>query len=195
MTTPNPQIANPYASPATMEWTFDSDMMLSNPIASQQQRRFNDETSLKQNTLCLTGLFSLIAVTVDLNAFTAASPQPDHVLTTMAIMSTLVAAASIVVNFGVRRFASWSRTPLTILALMALPLVPIGSVFGLLIIKTLHLRNPPKLLTREYEQIVRATPELSDRTSFLTWFAVLLLITLAISMVFLAQIPELRHPR
>ncbi len=196
MTAPLPQIANPYASPATVDWTSGADAVLSNTTADPRARRINAEVSLKQNMLCLVGMFSLLAVVSDFDVLITAAPEPDYVRTAMEIVFTFLATASIVVNFGVRRFASWTRLPLTLLAFMSLPLVPVGSVFGLLILKTLHLGKTPRLLTQEYEQIVRATPHLNQRTSFLTWFGVILLIILAISIVYLAQIPaELRHPR
>lgn len=196
MTAPYPDIVNPYASPATVESASDSDAVPSNTIADQRKRNLNAEASLKQNTLCLVGLFSLLAVVIVWDAVTRNSAQPDYIATAMAVISTFVAAASIVVNFGVRRFASWSRIPLTIMAFMSLPLVPVGSVFAILILTTLHPRKPPRLLTQEYEQIVRATPDLNERTSTLTWFAIILLVILAGSMVLIAQIPpEFRHPR
>jgi uncharacterized membrane protein len=196
MTVPEPPTVNPYASPSTVGSTSDPVVVLSSTSSDRRPRRIQDEASLKQNTLCLVGIFSSIAAVMNLMAFSPGSGQPDAALIAMAIMSTFVAVASIVVNFGIRRFASWSRIPLTILAFMSLPIMPLGSAFGILILKTLHLGKPPGLLTPEYEQIVRATPEPKDRTSTLTWLGIILLIVLAIATVLVAQIPpELRQPR
>ena len=102
----------------------------------------------------------------------------------------------IAINWGVRRFASWSRIPLTILALVGLAAFPIGTVFGGLILRAFCSPRQPKLLSKKYERIVKATPEMNDPTSAATWLFVFLLIVLVLAILLVSQIPpEIRHTR
>ena len=68
--------------------------------------------------------------------------------------------------------------------------------FGRSTLRLLWANKTPKLLSPEYEFLVRRTGSLNERTSFMTWFAVVLICLIIVSVIVIAQLPrELRHMR
>ena len=186
--------ANPYAPPLTVGPADDLPPNAPSHAARIREQCRTREAGLKQKTLCLVGFFVLFSVVANLGAFGLLGPAT--MMVPLAVISTIAASAGIAINWGVRRFASWSRIPLIILAIVGLAAFPIGTVFGGLILLELYSPRQPKLLSKEYERIVKATLEMNDRTSGATWLVVFLLIVLVLAILLVSQIPpEIRHSR
>jgi hypothetical protein len=155
--------------------------------------RLKDEVALKQYALSITGGYVLLSAVGLVAAFSPTPPGQTKFILTMAAVFSLAAFASIVTNFGVRRSASWSRRPLIVLCYLVLP-VPVLRAFGRSTLRLLRANKTPKLLSPEYEFLLRRTGSLNERTSFMTWFAIVLICLIIVSVIVIAQLPrELRH--
>jgi hypothetical protein len=155
--------------------------------------RLKDETALKQYVLSLTGGYVLLSVVSLMAALTPTSPRQTNIILIMAAIFSSAALVSILTNYGVRRSASWSRRPLIVLCYLILP-VPVFRAFGQSTLRMLRANKSPRLLSPEYEFLVRRTGSLNDRTSFLTWFVIVLICLIIVSVIVIAQLPrELRH--
>lgn len=190
--TPQP---NPYASPLT----GDSPMVQATPVGTAQEthirrQRRGIEAGLRQNTLCLVGIYVLLSAVAIVSTLGWWGAQPSIVSYASAISFTLASLTGIAVLWGVNRSAAWARLPLTMMAICGLLLFPLGTIFAALILITLHVRAQPRLLSEEYERIVRATPEMNARMSVMGYVAMLLLVVLGVSIVIVSQFPpEIRR--
>jgi hypothetical protein len=155
--------------------------------------RLKDEAALNQYVLSLTGGYVLLSAVSLMAALSPMPPRQPEVMRIMATVFTSAAFASILTNFGVRRSASWSRRPLIVLCYLVLP-VPVLRTFGRCTLQLLRANKMPRLLSSEYEFLVRRTESLNERTSFMTWFAIVLICLIIVSVIAIAQLPrELRH--
>jgi hypothetical protein len=169
-------------------------MRLSHEEADRiRSARRDDEAALRQYVLSLTGVHVLLSATSLMFAFSPMPPHQTAAVWIMASVFTSAAVASIFTNYGVRRSASWSRRPLIILCYLIRPL-PVLGTFGRCALRLLQADKTPRLLSREHELLVRRTRGLNDRTSFMTWVAIVLICLIVISLIVIAQLPpEVRH--
>jgi hypothetical protein len=83
-----------------------------------------------------------------------------------------------------------------VLCCLALPIWPFGTSFALAILRQIRKGEHPRLLSREYESLVRRTDRLNQRTSIMTWIALALICLLIVLVIVIAQWPaEMRHLR
>lgn len=193
-----PTAENPYAAPRGDARALTEPIALPDDFYQIRQRRLSIEESVKQHCLLLVGLMQLMGAVAGVAVFNMAQTGRTPTILEAGLASVLVVAAvlAFVTMWGVLWFAPWARKPLIALAVLALPLFPLGTGLGVDILTKLYGYGEPKFFTREYQAIRQATPELNKRTSFMTWLGVFLLIVLAISIVFISQIPpEFRRTR
>ncbi|MCE9555054.1 MAG: hypothetical protein K8T91_17010 [Planctomycetes bacterium] len=188
---------NPYASPASVEQPPEAQSVTR--IRARQLRAANAgaERNLRQLILCLGGGYLVMAVVSYSASFSLLGPTPPHrYYLAMAIVYTLAMTATLVIGFGARRLAAWARKPLTVHCGLGLFLFPIGTMFSLPILWILYMRPKPRLLTPEYEQIVRDSGEPpGGRTSLTTWIGFALIIVLIVSLIAISLLPpEYRRP-
>ena len=155
------------------------------------------ERALRQNLLALEGVYFLmvgVGVMVELG-------RPDSELTYILIHWAFMGffgaltLAGLPIMFGAFRQRSWSRRPLILLCIPGLVLFPLGSAFAIGILADLFSGRSPRLLTVGHERAARDTPELSPRTSFLSWVGLVLIIILIGSMILISNLPpEYRRP-
>ena len=100
----------------------------------------------------------------------------------VAFVSPFVAIASMPTAWGAIKFKANYRLPVTILAGLALPLFPIGTVIAFGLLRLMYFGSQPQLLTLEHEQLVQATPELTPRTSSTTKVIAILIVLLLVIM-------------
>jgi hypothetical protein len=84
----------------------------------------------------------------------------------------------------------WAWRPVMALALMMLPLFPVGWLATLMILSNLLAGPSPKLLTPEYQYVVRHTPHLTPRTAFITWVVLTLFVAFVIVVIIAAQVAD-----
>jgi len=189
--------SNPYASPATVEQPPEAQSV--SRIRARQIRAANSgaERSLRQLVLCLGGGYLLLAGVSYTTLFAGIGPnsqQPFYLA--LGVTSTLALVSTLIIGFGARRLAAWSRRPLTVLCGLGLFLFPLGTILSLPILWILYVRRPPRLLTPEYEQIVRESGDPpGGRTSMTTWIGLVLFVVLIVSMFVISMLPpEFRRP-
>jgi len=188
---------NPYAAPITVEPVPEAQSVTR--IQARQIRAANAgaERGLRQLVLCLGGGYLLMAGVSYTAAFVGMGATFQHpYYLAMGTVYTLALAATLIIGFGARRLAAWSRRPLTVLCGLGLLLFPLGTILSLPILWILYVGRPPRLLTPEFEQIVRdsADPP-GGRTSVVTWIGVALFVILVVSMIVVGMLPpEYRQP-
>ncbi|MCM2369479.1 hypothetical protein [Aporhodopirellula aestuarii] len=158
------------------------------------------EIALKRSVLLLLALSLIITLVAFVVPFQAANANVPWLVIFFRVQSGIVTAVCFLVAWGVRRGAAWSRVPLQVLAYLCFPLFPIGTALGARILYLLMPGSEPRLLTTEYEQIVRvAGPmKLQDESHIrsVRWIAFMLAcVVLIIGLVYLISlIPEdIRH--
>ena len=192
---------NPYKSPSTpLPPTSSSADEPTTPLAAAERirsERLGAERALKQNVLCCVGVFVLLSVTMLIASYShQCSPRQKCIEIEMSCVLSAAALAGGCIYWGVRRLAAWSRVPLVVLCFLSLVLFPVGTVFGLLILMRVLVRRPPRLLSHEYEAIVRQTRHMDERTSLLAWVGLALIVILVIAVILIAQLPpEMRQGR
>jgi hypothetical protein len=184
---------NPYATSSISEPKPDRVVA---DAASTRESRKGEEANLKQDALCLVGNLVLLAAVQGVFVF---QPQPSAqraLMIGLAVVTGCAALSGIVVYRGVRKLASWSRKPLAILASISLLAFPLGTAFGVSVLLNIYSNRKPRLLSNEYEAIVRCTREMDDRTSKMTRLIVVLPILLLFAVIFAILVrPEHHHQR
>jgi len=156
--------------------------------------RLQAEAALKQYALALTGLYVLMSAAFVVALFVPMPPLQKSFVKVLAASLGALAAGSVVVNWGVRRLAAWTRIPLLVLCMLARLIPHFGRVVAREILREIQRGPQPRLLSREYECIVEQTSHMTERTSVLTWIALALICLLVALAVVIARLPpEVRH--
>ncbi|MDA8016786.1 MAG: hypothetical protein MPN21_04990 [Thermoanaerobaculia bacterium] len=83
---------------------------------------------------------------------------------------------SVWIGRGLRNLDPKIRTILTILMIIGLLGVPMGTLFGSYVLYLLHSAKGKRILTEEYQRIVEQTPDLEYETPLWLWFLLVLLV-------------------
>ena len=167
-------------------------------VSAQEIRkeRCSAEAGFKQKVLALVGLFFVLCVAINAHIIVSWAEGTHGAYIAMSLLITPCALAGIVVVWGLRKWSAWVRKPLTAMSVVGLMLIPFGTILGLLILTAMYAGDEPRLLSREYQAIVGAAPQPKERTSFMTWLILGLLVVLIVSLFIVANLPpELRRPR
>ena len=81
-----------------------------------------------------------------------------------------------VMGRALRRLKRWVKIPVTILSVLGLLNIPIGTLISGYILWLLHSEKGKMVFSEEYAEIVEATPEVKYKTSILVWILLGLLI-------------------
>jgi hypothetical protein len=187
---------NPFASPLHGGKDAIAEPPAIRNARAMRSARLPLETDLKQNVLALLGVFVVMSAVCATMICSPESEAYDDVGIGLGAVMGVCTWLLLTILWSVRRMSAWTRRPLMIVAFVGVLLFPIGTAFAVNILRLLAKGPAPRLLSREYEQVVRQTPELNVRTSFLSWVGLILLCVLALAMYFVSQMPpELRRPR
>jgi hypothetical protein len=156
------------------------------------------EFALKRTVFLLLALSLVITLVVFVVPFNVANEQGSWYVFFFRVQTILVTAVCCLLAWGVRRLAAWSRLPLQVLAALSLLLFPLGTVLGARILYLLTTGPEPRLLTPEYEQIVRnAGPmklQKSSRIRPFIWVVLALIVLIIVLIGLISLIPEeFRH--
>jgi len=160
--------------------------------------RLPAEAALRRTVLLLLAVSLVVTLVAFVVPFNVTSEQGSWYVFFFRVQTVLVTAVCCLTAWGVRRLAAWSRIPLQALSALCLPLFPIGTAMGARILHLLATGPEPRLLTPDYERIVRIAGPMKIQSSarirpFL-WF-VLALIVLIIGLVWLISMSAVSSVR
>ena len=172
----NDKEANPYQAPR-------ADIT---PRLSEQEKErlahLRHETAIRS-----IGLFFYLAV-----IFTAPSAigfsmrlsfdhSPESIL--LALSLILLTAILFITAYRLRRLDFRAKLPATVIALLLLIMVPIGTILGLFILYALHCKKGRRILSEDYRDILSATPDMPNQAPGIMWFFLLLIFILILAAV------------
>lgn len=94
---------------------------------------------------------------------------------------------TIFVGHAIRQFKGWARTASTVMSVIGLLGIPIGTLINGYILYLLHCAKGKRIFAPDYPAIVAATPTVKYRTSIVVWI-VLGLLVLVIAAAILASL-------
>jgi hypothetical protein len=174
-------VNNPYQAPETNIIPEDSE---------QQKIRLEHlghEASIKSVGM----IFYLIAIPLGLSAASYAfiinvgGRAGEMLLAVALIVLTLILIWTAV---QLRRLNPGARIPATLFSIVGLAGFPIVTVIGLYSLYVIHCKKGRTILSGDYQQIVRATPELRYRTPAIIWIGMILLLLLIATAIILPSI-------
>lgn len=83
---------------------------------------------------------------------------------------------AIFVARGIRQLKSWARTTATVLSIIGLLGIPVGTIINGYILYLLHSAKGKRIFAPDYAAIVAATPFVKYRTSLVVWIVLGLLV-------------------
>lgn len=189
---------NPFASPASVEHPPEAESVAKIQAVQIRLANAGAERGLRQWMICLCGGYLLMggfSLMMWTDKSVPASQQQTSLIMAFVHLTALIIA--IAIGMGVWRLKAWARLPLTLLCVVSLLLLfPIGLVVSPPLLWILYARRGVRLLTPEYQLIVRDSGEPpGGRTSGMTWVGVVLLLILIISEIVIRLLPpEFRRP-
>lgn len=181
---------NPYAPPRTR---VDD---VSGPVSEAEAVRrehIKHEASVRSiGTLYyLGGAFMIIGavvlLTVALGARGDGSP-PIVLATVFVILYAALGVLSIFVARGIRQLKSWARTVATVLSIIGLLGVPVGTIINAYFLYLLHSSKGKRIFAPDYAAIVAATPFVKYRTSIVVWIVLGLLVLAVVGVAIMGAI-------
>lgn len=166
-------IINPYAPPvATVE---EADV--GGDAERIRREHLNVETNLKSfGLLQLFGGVVAVPGSMLLLVMAAAGEELDAEGLLVAIALLVMGTLSLVSGFLLRKLSPSARVPATIVAVLGLLQVPVGTLINGWLLSLLHGPKGRRVLTDEYQQIILRTPHVKYRTSPVVWVVLALLI-------------------
>ena len=100
----------------------------------------------------------------------------DVFMLVFAIVYVVLGVITIVVGRGYRKLKRWVRIPGTILAVLGLLSIPIGTLINGYVLYLLHSEKGRTVFSEVYQDIREATPEVVYRSSKMAWIILALLL-------------------
>lgn len=172
---------NPYAPPKASIAPGG----VATPEAAERIRRelLTHETSLRGiGSLYLLGAFTngLAAVGMIAMAAFESSSETSPGLLGFSVVYGLMTWLFYYLGMGLRRLDAKVRTGVTILAVIGLLFIPIGTLINGYILYLLHSGKGKRVMTPEYQAVFAQTPHIKYRTPVLLIILLVLIIVLAI---------------
>jgi hypothetical protein len=180
---PQSESENPYQSPMLADANLEPESTVPSAAEPIRSEHLETELILKQHALSVLGVVASLSAFVVVVLCLPQRTYPRLFLIPAAVLGTTATVTGAIACLGLRRFAAWSRWPLTILACSGLWLFPLGTAFGIQVLISVYLSKPPRLLSNKYEDIVKQTPHMTPRTSVLTWDELVLLILIVLTLI------------
>jgi MFS family permease len=180
---------NPYASPTTAPEELL--VALAEDPAVLRRQHVLHERGLRQGIGMATGIATIAPALL-------ASLAHER-LPLWGLVATAVCLGGAGLIFGLYCFVGavcnhpWAWRPVMVLALVMLPLFPVGTMATFMILSNLLAGPKPKLLSREYQYVVEQTPHLTPRTHVITWLVLVLFMAFVISVILVASLSQDLH--
>ena len=177
-----PQSVNPYAAPiAELEVALGHE-----DVSDAEQIRnthLKHEASVKSiGTLyyIAAGLLLLVCLTMTVTAVSEANRDELPLAILLIGCCAVIMVLSFVLGRGLRRLAPWVKIPVTLLCVVGLTSVPVGTIVNAYILYLLHCQKGKTVLSTDYQNVIGQTPHIKYKTSRLVIaVAVILLVALA----------------
>jgi len=165
-------------------------------VEAQRMQHLNHEASVKSIGVLffVGGLLGLVLgatwtlVGVGAIASSAlANKQPEIVILilVLGILALALSAALLVIAFGIRELAPWSRIPASILAGIGLLVFPLGTLLNAYLLHLLLSAKGTTVFSPEYKNVIAQTKHIKHKTSIIVWiFLGLLIAVVTLSIVF-----------
>jgi hypothetical protein len=163
---------NPYLAPKANV----DDASASAEFENIRREHLSQEASIKSIGL----LHYLSSVFLGLGAVAAmvgqVSGTVDTAATGILMLLAALAVGLFVVGRGLRRLQPWVRIPATIVSVLGLAGVPLGTLISLYALWLIHSRKGRLVLSPEYSEILEATPHIKYRTPIWVWIVLAVLV-------------------
>jgi hypothetical protein len=111
-----------------------------------------------------------------LAASSVAPGQETGMIIGLALGYLAIAALSIIVGLGIRRFRPWARMTSIVLSAIGLLGFPIGTLINCYILYLMLAAKGRRIFAADYPDIVAATPHIKYKTSIVVWVALGILV-------------------
>ncbi len=173
---------NPYAPPK-------ASIAPAGAAAPEDAERIRRELLTHETSIRGVGLLYLLGTvtpglaTVAMFFMAVAEPsiQSSPVFLGFGVVYGLVAWLFYYLGRGLRRLNPRVRTGATILAVLGLLLIPIGTLINGYVLYLLHSQKGKRVMTPEYQAVVAQTPHIKYRTSL--WLIILVLLIAVVAIV------------
>lgn len=99
------------------------------------------------------------------------------------LFAVCVGIFQLMVGLGMRKVKPWVKIPATILAVLGMLNVPVGTLLSLYILYLLHSSKGKIVLAESYQQVIAQTPEIKYKTSIIVKvLVVILLLVIALAI-------------
>jgi hypothetical protein len=166
-------VVNPYAPPKASITPAAAD---SDQEYAEQTRRelIKHETSIKSvGFLYLFGAVFMVLGAISLISLSLLGSDAGMSLG-IGVFYGLLAAISIYLGIGLRKLSPKVRTGVTILSVIGLLGIPLGTLINAYVLYLLHSEKGKRVMTAEYQAIIAQTPHIKYRTP--VWLIVLLVL-------------------
>ena len=165
--TPDPFDSNPFTAPETISWSGNAD---SRRVAAIRRTVLRHEASVQS-----VGFLYLIGcgLSIVIGSFVGLMAQgEEHLSGAMLISSIIIIGLGFMqgmIGSGLRRLQRWTRIPVTLLAVIGLIAIPIGTIISSYILYLILSSKGVMVFSDEYKEIIRQTPDIRYRTSMIVW--------------------------
>ena len=174
---------NPYAPPSA---DVTPAMGGIDDAESIRRQFLNHEASIRSiGFLYLLGFFGMVLLGIS-SLFMLFSSETMGAGLLMLAVAGVIGLLNYYLGTGLRRLDPKVRLGATILAVIGLLGFPFGTLINGYILYLLHGEKGKRVLTREYQQVVAATPHIKYRTPLWVWLFILAILALFVFAVTMA---------
>jgi len=110
----------------------------------------------------------------------------------MAAFYAVFGVVAVFLGYGFRRLKPWVKIPGTILSIIGLVGIPVGTLINGWILYLIHCKKGQTILSPGYQDIIAATPHVKYRRSVGDWIALGLILAMLLGIVGLLIFSALR---
>jgi hypothetical protein len=164
---------NPYAPPTAEVADISSATSEAEAI---RQEHIKHEASIRSiSTLYFIGGFFLALAALTMIALPLFTERASFGVA-LGVIYVVLAALSIAMARGIRRFEPWARTTAIVFACIGLLGFPLGTLLNGYILYLLLSEKGKRIFAPDYAEIVAATPHIKYKTSMIVWVLLALLL-------------------
>jgi hypothetical protein len=181
---------NPYAPPMAR---VDDISEVSSEAEAIRREHIKHEASVRSiGILYYIGGFGMIAGAIAFLAIGLSGSSSEAIaaapISAFVVIYGGLGVLSVLVARGIRQFASWARATATVLSVIGLIGIPVGTIINGYILWLLHSAKGRRIFAPDYPSIVAATPSVKYRTSIIAWIVLGLLLLAFAGALFVAMI-------
>lgn len=177
--------ANPYAAP-TANLEPHPEVADEAEALAIRQAHISHEASLKGvGTLWILGGVIMMIGTIGIIVPYAAGAMKDGggLIVGLILVYALLGSLSLVCGIDMRRLKPRARVGGSILAVLSLLGVPLGTMLGIYVLYLIHGRKGQVVFGPDYARIVQLTPQVKYKTSVVAWVLLGLIVLLLVAGV------------